>query len=209
MKIIAVGCEYSGVTTLLNGIDGWGRDRGWHFHGDDHFSIPDRVHLAPAEQREMAGLSPVLKERFQRMQLVYHYEVLAHWDHCLFGGYHIEEEIYGPRYYYPNLAGMSARFYERPLPPDVILVHLFARPEVIAARMEADPHDFEVIDKADIPELLEQFSQSYRQSFLFNRFEIDTSDLNGEELLARFLTLVRPRLDVRDLLLLTNEKLDG
>ena len=32
MRVIAVGCEYSGVTTLLSALDEWGTSRGIHFH---------------------------------------------------------------------------------------------------------------------------------------------------------------------------------
>ncbi len=208
MKIIAIGCEYAGVSTLLDGLLKWGRERNWNFHLDDHFAIPDRFHLEPAEQREMVGLSPALKERFQRMQIAYHFGVLKRYDHCLFSGYHIEEEIYGPRYYYPGMQSSPASSVEPDIPADAILVHLHARAEVIEARMTADPHEFQVIEGNDIPELLGLFADGYRKSTLHNRFEIDTSDMSGDELLSQALTSARPLLTVKDLLLLAHDKLD-
>ena len=72
MRVIVVGCEYTGVTTLIEGLMDWGHERDMNHHLDDHFTIPDRQHLAPEDRETMANLSPALKERFQRMQLVYH-----------------------------------------------------------------------------------------------------------------------------------------
>ena len=102
MRVIVVGCEYSGVTTLIEGIMDWGHERDINHHLDDHFTIPDRQHLAPEDRETMVHLSPALKERFQRMQLVYHIRLLHRLDHILLGGFHIEEAIYGPLYYYPG-----------------------------------------------------------------------------------------------------------
>ena len=50
MKIIATGCEYTGVTSLFDGLMAWGNKRGIKFHLDDHFTIPDKQHLAPEDQ---------------------------------------------------------------------------------------------------------------------------------------------------------------
>ena len=72
MRVIAVGCEYTGVTTLLEGLMTWGHERDINHHLDDHFTIPDRQHLAPEDMEEMVNLSPALKERFQRMQIAFH-----------------------------------------------------------------------------------------------------------------------------------------
>lgn len=49
VRIIAIGCEYSGVSTLIEGLDTWGRERGIHHHLDDHFTIPDAYHLNPGD----------------------------------------------------------------------------------------------------------------------------------------------------------------
>ena len=200
MRVIAVGCEYSGVTSLLNGLRDWGAKRGLHFHLDDHFSIPDRYHLGPEEQQVMANLPPVLKERFQRMQLVYHIRVANRHEHCLLGGFHIEEGIYGPLYYYPDLASEDKRQYEVEMPADAILVHLTARPEVIGARMSSDRHDFNLIREADVDDLLERFKREYAASWLNHKIEIDTSELTPRQLLDTYLERVKPHLNTRDML---------
>lgn len=41
MHLIVVGCEYSGVTTLIDSLMEWGDARGIQHHLDDHFAIPD------------------------------------------------------------------------------------------------------------------------------------------------------------------------
>ena len=207
MRVIVMGCEYTGVTTLINGLKEWGRPRGFLFHLDDHFSIPDRYHLDPEDQQAMVDLSPTLKERFQRMQVVYHIRLLHRYDHILLGGFHLEEEIYGPLYYYPGRPAGEARAYETDMPADTILVHLQAQPEVIQARMEADPHEFEIIQKKDIPVILEQFQQEYAASLLRRKIQIDTSDLSPDQLLQAFLQQSRAHLNTRDTLRCLAERL--
>ena len=209
MRVIAVGCEYCGVTCLLDGLLDWVGQQGIDAHLDDHFSIPDRYHLGAEDQQTMVGLSPVLKERFQRMQLVYHIRLLHRYEDMLLGGFHIEEAIYGPRYYYPGGIASEIRNYEAELPADTMLVHLFSRPEVVEARMERAPRDFNIIQKADIPELLAGFRREYESSLLTHKFEIDTSELSPQQLLETFLKRSVPHLTNRDLILRTNEGLGG
>lgn len=200
MRVIVVGCEYSGVTTLIEGLMAWGDERGIHHHLDDHFTIPDSQHLAPADAAMMLNLTPLLKERFQRFQLVYHVRLLHRYEHILLGGFHIEEEIYGPLYYYPGVPTIGVREYEVEMPPDTLLVHLTARPEVIAARMKNTPHQHTLIQAADIPLLLARFREKFHESWLKEKMEIDTSDLTPEQLLQTFLDKSLPHLNTRDLL---------
>ena len=67
MRVIAVGCEYSGVSTLIEGLDDWGKERGFQHHLDDHFTIPDAFQLSDEEQQAMLNMLPAIKERFQRL----------------------------------------------------------------------------------------------------------------------------------------------
>ena len=53
----------------------------------------------------MLTVSPGIKERFQRFQLVYHIRLMHEYEDILLGGFHIEEQVYGPKYYYPALDG--------------------------------------------------------------------------------------------------------
>ena len=139
MRVIAVGCEYSGVSTLIDALHKWGRERGENHHLDDHFTIPDAFHLSDEEQRAMLDMLPAIKERFQRFQIVYHVRLINYYEHILLGGFHIEEAVYGHRYYYPG-SRQHVREYEPDMPDDAILVQLSARPEIIRKRMRAEPH---------------------------------------------------------------------
>ena len=200
MRIIAVGCEYSGVTTLLEGLMEWGAGRGIDHHLDDHFTIPDRQFLGPEDAQAMINLTPTLKERFQRFQIVYHVRILPHYQHILLGGFHIEEEIYGPLYYYPGKHSPSVRQYEPEMPEDTILVHLKATPQMIEARMDAAPHAYPLVHKEDIQLVQQQFQTQYHASWLHNKLEIDTSNLTPEGLLQEFLARSVPFLTPRDAL---------
>ncbi len=108
MRIVAIGCEYTGKTILFQGLMAWGHDRGIHHHLDDHFSIPDCQMLKSKEDQEtMRSLPQILKERYQRFQLAYHVRLINKYEHILLGGFHIEEYIYGPRYYYPDIGRIA------------------------------------------------------------------------------------------------------
>ena len=125
MRVIAVGCEYSGVSTLIDQVHQWGLSRGISHHLDDHFTIPDAYHLSDEEQLAMLAMLPAIKERFQRFQIVYHVRLLHRYRDILLGGFHIEEKVYGPKYYYPGI-DIDIREYEPDMPDDTILVHLYA-----------------------------------------------------------------------------------
>ncbi len=79
MRVMAVGCEYSGVSTLIDQVHQWGLSRGISHHLDDHFTMPDAYHLSDEEQLAMLAMLPAIKERFQRFQIVYHVRLLHRW----------------------------------------------------------------------------------------------------------------------------------
>ncbi len=197
MRLIAVGCEYSGVSTLIRGIDQWGKKRGIRHHLDDHFTIPDAFHLSPEEQQGMLDMMPAIKERFQRFQIVYHIRLLHRYDHILMGGFHIEEMVYGPTYHYPG-KNIHIREYEPDLPEDTILVHLYASPDVIRSRMASDPHPHPLVPSGDVEEILDRFDAEVRLSWLKRKFAIDTSELTPESLLETFLEKSVPFLNPAD-----------
>jgi hypothetical protein len=196
VRVIAVGCEYSGVSTLIKGLDAWGRQRGIGHHLDDHFTIPDAYHLSAEEQQAMLDLLPAIKERFQRFQIVYHVRLLHRYRHVLLGGFHIEEAVYGHRYYYEK--EQPVREYEPEMPDDTILVHLHASADVIRARMESDPHPYTLVPTADVPEVLDAFDREVRESWIRRRLAIDTSQLSPRQLLDTFLEASIPHLHPED-----------
>lgn len=204
MRVIAAGCEYAGVTTLIDEIAKWGAARGIHHHLDDHFTIPDAFHLSPEEQQGMLEMLPAIKERFQRFQIAYHVLLLRRYEHILLGGFHIEEAVYGPRYYYPGLR-TEIRKFETEMPGDLILVHLTARAEVIRARMAAAPHPHLLVPDEDVPRVLDGFREAVAASWIRRKVEIDTSELTPEQLLEAFLERSFPHLNERDMLVRMQE----
>lgn len=201
MRLILIGCEYAGKTCLVDALDAWGKDRGIPFHLDDHFSIPDQFFLSPDDQQAMLGMPPTIKERFQRFQIYYHLDVIANHGDVLLAGFHIEEAIYGPRYYYPGHAWPPyQRRIETHLPADTILLQVTASPEVIRQRMSASPHRYPVVPAEDVEAVSQQFEAEYRASWIERKLRIDTSNLQPEQLLPTFLRQVTPLLDTRDLL---------
>ncbi len=201
MRLIVIGCEYTGKTTLINALYTWGEQRGIHFHLDDHFSIPDQFFLSKDDQAAMRAIPPVIKERFQRFQIYYHIHVVADYADCLLGGFHVEEAIYGRRYYYPGHAWAPyQRKVETALPRDAILLLLTARPEVIRRRMGEKPHDYPIVPPEDVEAVSAEFEAEYRASWIERKLQLDTSDLTPDALLSTFLKRVVPLLDTRDLL---------
>jgi len=200
MRLIVIGCEYAGKSTLIGSLGQRGRVQGINFHLDDHFTIPGEQHLGAEDKKMMVALTPTIKERFQRFQVYYHIYLLHKYQHIILGGFHIEEAIYGPLYYYPPRQVTYTREAEAEMPSDTILTLLTASQEAIAKRMEEKPHEYNVIKKEDIPMLLNRFSEEFRQSKLRRKFQIDTTNLTPEGLLEEFLSSVVPHLNMEDLL---------
>jgi hypothetical protein len=201
MRLVVIGCEYAGKTTLIDMVDAWGKPRGIQFHLDDHFSIPDQFFLKKPDQEAMIAMPPTIKERFQRFQIYYHIHVMRNHEDVLLGGFHIEEAIYGPRIYYPgNAFPPYQRKIEAELPGDTILLLLAASPEVIWRRMEEAPHPYPVVKREQVVAINEAFEAEYRASWIGRKLRIDTSDLTPDQLFDSFMKLVIPQLDTRDLL---------
>ncbi|MEM2926808.1 MAG: hypothetical protein QW220_02105 [Candidatus Bathyarchaeia archaeon] len=202
MRVIIIGCEYAGKSTLAKNLLEWGRRHDIRFHLDDHFTIPD-ASLSKEDREVMLTLSPAFKERFQRFQDVYHVRILRNFRDAIEVGFYSENTIYGPLYYgyKPEfLAIRHGRELEKELPNDTILVLLTASPEVIVRRMERDPHEYQVIRKEDVPILLQKFEEEFRASTIHAKIRIDTSNRTPEETLEEFLAQARPYLTSEDLI---------
>ena len=109
-------------------------------------------------------------------------------------------QVYGPRYYYPDLTdwiernALSIRKYETKMPADTVLLHLKADPAVIRARMANAPHKTQQVQPDDVEGVQADFAKQFGDSFLKHKFEIDTTNLAPNELLSTFFHLVRPHL---------------
>ena len=208
MRVIVVGCEYTGVTTLIEGLNAWGLERGIQHHLDDHFTIPDAYHLSAEEQQGMLDMLPAIKERFQRFQIAYHVRLINKYKHVLMGGFYIEEMVYGPRYYYPGknvrrvgdrmLPAIDHHECEPDLPKDTIVVHLHAEPNVIRARMESGPHPHQLVPPGDVEDVLVEFAHEFQTCSLKGKFAIDTSDLTPQQLFGEYMRLSIPHLNAED-----------
>jgi hypothetical protein len=204
LRLVTIGCEYVGKTALADALQTWGAQHGRNFHMDDSdFSIPDDRHLAEDEQQALVEAPPALKERFQRMQIYYHVFVQRNCEDCIFGGYHIQEAIYGPRYYYPGTEVHYQRQVEGFLQPDTILVLMTADPDEIRARMKAAPHKFPIVPPGDVEEVQAEFEKEFAASTIKRKVHLDTTGFPADEILDRFLVAVRPALSARDLLLMS------
>ncbi|MDP7251710.1 MAG: hypothetical protein QGF00_19030 [Planctomycetota bacterium] len=204
MRLLVVGCEYAGKTTLVNNIQEWGKDKGFLFHMDDHFTIPDSQHLSEDEQERMWNLGPVVKERFQRFQVHYHIQILHNYENVLIVGCHIEEAVFGPRYYHgKGIMQDYGRKFESDIPLDTTMVHLTARPEVIIDRIKAAPRKYQLMQEDEIEEVCSLFDQEVGRSWLRKKVKIDTSDLSEKEVLDACLKALKPHMTARDLLLMS------
>lgn len=150
MRLILVGCEYAGKTTLANEIVGWiGRTMGSSRTFHDHFSIPN-AELPEEDKEPFAALSPYLRQLFQLYMLNHHFHdtFYSKPDHNLVG-FRIEEAIYGPLYYgYAadgDIGSPLARRLEEEImqkAPDTVLILLRAQPKVIVRRIAEARHEW-------------------------------------------------------------------
>ncbi len=217
MQAILAGCEYSGTTTLACAIREWMETalgvKNLLIH--DHWKLPhtsghpfiDEGHLPTEEEQEqLLNLSPKLKEMIQRHSLVYHTPIGDAADLLLIG-YVFDEAVYGPLYWGYGGAdeAVDRSVYGRYLEhrfltasPDVLLVHLTARPGVIAERMTRDPHPNGLLEETDIEHVLERFAEEVSNSLIRKRVVLDTSDVSIEETLEQFVQGIDRFLTVED-----------
>ena len=199
MRLILIGSEYAGKTTLANAITAWLKETtggGRTFH--DHFTIPP-AELPEAEQQEFLRMSSELQAMYQRYSQEYHLlpSFYADPDHMLVG-FHIEEAVFAPLYYsYGNSDDFSAvaRAMEHRIikqAPDTVLILLKASPDVIAKRMRETPHKHPVLREQDIEHVLLRFEEEYEQSLLDRKFVLDTTSATVEETLAEFVARIDP-----------------
>ena len=216
MKLILMGCEYSGTTTLSRVINEWIENvmgqgiRVIH----DHWKIPntsgheptDASHfLTEEEQEQVLALSPKLKEMTQRHSLYYHMPTPSQGvsridgENSLTIGYHFDDSIYGPLYFGygrpidPEDRSVVSRFVEHGLllnAPETVLVLVKASSDVIRKRMREQPHHRGVLQEPDIEYVIERFDDEFKRSLLSRKITLDTTDKTPEETLDDFIEKV-------------------
>lgn len=217
MRLIIVGSEYAGKTTLAQEIVKWRNEVMGpppppgivEYH--DHFTLPWVGHwdeISEEDLKKFMELGPELKEMFQRYQFSYHLSPMLYrdTDHILIG-FHIEDAVYAPRYYgygrrgeYGDRESMArhieAGIVERG--PDTVLILVKATPEVIKERMRTGPHERVVLREEDVDETVELFEHHYSHSLLRYRFTLDTSEATVEQTMREFVEKIEPLLSDSD-----------
>ena len=215
MRLILVGCEYAGKTTLANEIVEWTKRTmggGRSFH--DHFTIPNPEMSMESRKQYMAATAQI-KEMYQRFMMAHHLspEFYRGPDHNLVG-FHIEEAVYAPLFYgyggtesqAPGRSseGQRSRYARQvekeilDIAPDTVMVLLEASVEVIARRMKGSSHEHQVVKEEDIEHVTERFREEYEASLIHKSFVLDTTSAKVDETLAEFAEQIEPHLTQAD-----------
>ena len=229
MKILLIGCEYSGTTTLAQNIFEWGQNNmgadfglfhdHWKIpHVTGHWPIDTEAFATGKEQNELLDLNPKMKEQMQRHNIYYHIqsgafkkgeeEKQGFYADYLAIGMHLEDAVYGPMYFGYGGKGQPAprtvltKTVERALlqsAPDFVLVLIKASVDAIRKRMENNPHPNEVIKSSDIEIILDKFESEFSNSQIRNKFVIDTTHQDKVGTLNEFINKIEPFLSQDDI----------
>lgn len=221
MRIIMIGCEHAGKTTLAEQIHNWMIENmgpplmSWH----DHFVLPFHEGSGPEAEEEanqVLTLMPTLLEKYSRYMIDYHFAFFSD-AHNLLVNWYYGDAVYAPLYYgygnpddYLDRRAM-ARSYDAKvmkMAPDTVLVLVKASPEVIRRRMSESPHPRCILKDEDVEFVLQRFEEEYNRSGIRLRFTLDTTNATLKETFGEFLRKIEPHLNENDKLsLLTHEKL--
>jgi hypothetical protein len=85
--------------------------------------------------------------------------------------------------------------------PDVLLIHLTASDEAIRERMQAAPHEYQIIKEKDIAEIKQRFVEECDKSLFTSRHRInlDTSGKTPQESLDDLLLITEPLVSAGEL----------
>ena len=229
MKILLIGCEYSGTTTLAQNIFEWGQNNTgadfglfhdhWKIpHVTGHWPIDTEAFASDKEQKELLGLNPKMKEQMQRHNIYYHIqpgafkkgeeEKQGFYSDYLAIGMHLEDAVYGPMYFGYGGEGQPAprtvltKTVERALlqsAPDFVLVLIKASVDTIKKRMEHNPHPNQVIKSSGVEIILDKFESEFSNSQIRNKFIIDTTHQDKAGTLNKFINKIEPFLSQDDI----------
>lgn len=214
MKLLIVGAEFTGTTTLANAFHKWKKEEmGCGFtHIHDHFKIPfvsgHPNDTTLEEQKMILALTPKLKEMYSRYGLHYHVQHYSAVDN-LDIGLHIEDAVYAPLYF--GFGRPDQDFERREFifnhveelikavnSDPVVIVHVKAEPEVIRQRMKEHNRVNAVLQEKDIDEVLRLFDEGVAKSTLGPTIALDTSTASVEESVNEFADKVQPHLTAQD-----------
>ena len=218
MKLMLIGCEYSGTTTLALAVNNWakkalGRDFGiihdhWKIpHISGHEPTENALFLTEMEQQQILALSPRIKQSIQRHSLSYHTPSVPNDRNVMNVGHMFDDSIYGSLYFeYERLIGHEDRSnFIRHLEtqviknaPETVLVLLRASPDIIRRRMKEKPHPRGVLQEKDIEFVLDSFQYEFSHTMFEHKVDIDTSTSTMDEILAEFVDKIEPHLTESD-----------
>ena len=203
MKLLMIGCEYAGTTTLADALKEWfAETMGANIRIiHDHFKIPDnKPHgdaLTEEEIQQLQALSPRVMEVVQRHNIYYHTPQgpSGGSGSGITIGLHFDDLVYGPLYWgygKPGSIGdrrVIAKHIEHSVmkwAPDTVLVLMKATPDVIIRRMREAPHPYPVVQGKDVEHVLQRFEEEAWASLLGRRITLDTSTATVEQTVADF-----------------------
>jgi broad-specificity NMP kinase len=221
MKIILVGIEYVGTTTIAKMLKDWKlKYTGSPFYDGlmhDHMKIPhtsghpDDTTLK--EQEQILNLSPKLMEMYHRYHMYYHLHHYFQRDD-LTVGFHIEESILARRYFGYGLDGeafdrenivferIENRIKQITSDP-IIIVHMAADVSVIENRMASlrntPEHTNSPLLKDDIELVLKDYDHYVNKSDIGPTLQVDTSIDTPEQTLEKIVDLIKPFISHEDM----------
>ena len=220
MRLIIIGCEYTGKSTLAGEIRKWLIQTmgscNTSFH--DHFMLPygEGALETPELVAQMMELDPWMQECYSRYMTHYHLGkgFYSENDHCVVDWYYADA-VYADLYYKFGRTGeyaerrAMARYYDKDVmevAPDTTLVLLKASPEVIRQRVRAEQRPLSVLREQDIERVLQRYQEEFDNSLIHREMTLDTTNASPAETLAEFVRLVTPGLSQADRLRLVAYK---
>jgi hypothetical protein len=222
VRLIIIGPEYAGKTTLANNIRAWMKER----MGDatvmlhDHFlpSIGEgRRGISPEEEEaEFLRLKPFALEMYMRYMIYYHlgHHFYSDNDHLVINWYY-GDAVYAPMYFGYGGPGENAdrRIMARShdakvmsLAPDTVLVHLTASPEAIRERMRLEPRPGSRLRDEDIEVICDSFAAEFAGTLIRRRIALDTTNATPHETFEAFLENMGPHVTTADRLRLVSNQ---
>ena len=214
MKLILIGCEYSGTTTLALAINEWMKETTgtdtrlihdhWKIpHTSGHLPDVDSHFLTREEQAQILALSPKLKEMHQRHSLYYHTPHSPNTENSLIIGYHFDDSVYGQLYFEygrptdPEDRRLVTPRVEKTMlgnAPETVLILVKASPDDISARMKEHPHENGVLNVEDIEFVVDRFDEEFKYSMVSKKITLDTTSVSVEDSILEFAEKIQPHL---------------
>ena len=202
MRLIVIGCEFVGKTTLAANIGDWSEEHlGQRVNWHDEWVLTDEG-LNDEVRQDLEKMSTTTFEAFRHYALSYHLNpgFFRDNDHCLVGFY-FSEAVYAPLYHGYGGKGahgdleILAAHWDRELmerAPDTVLVAMTASPETIRSRMAAPDARKTVLQSQDVEAVIKRFDELAARSFIRKRIALDTSESTPDGTFVEFLAKMEP-----------------